>query len=99
MNKTYSFLIVKTEFSEKIIKIIIEEFLKERSKKNAVIFSRKSRITQCFNCYKYDHIEKMCKNFTKCDHCAKSHETNRCNKDEIKITHKCIICEQTKHQI
>ena len=99
MSKTYFSLIVKTEFSEKINRIIIEKFLKEKSKKNAVIFSRKSKITQCFNCYEYDHIEKMCKNFTKCDHCAKNHETNRCNKNEIKITHKCINCEQTKHQI
>ena len=85
--------------SEKINRIITEEFLEGGSKKNAVIFSRESRITQCFNCYEYDHIEKMCKNSTKCDHCAESHETNRCSKDEIKITHKCINCEQTKHQV
>ena len=99
MSKTYSSLIVETEFSEKINRIIIEEFLKEESRKNAVIFSRESRIIQCFNCYKYDHIEKMCKNLTKCDHCAESHETNRCSKDEIEITHRCINCEQTEHQI
>ena len=99
MSKTYSFLIIETEFSKEINRIIIEKFLKEESKKNAVIFSRENKIIQCFNCYEYDHIEKMCKNFTKCDHCAKSHETNRCNKDEIEITHKCINCEQTEHQV
>ena len=99
MNKTYSFLIIETEFSKKINKIIIEEFLIEKSRKIAVIYSRKSKIIQCFDCYEYDHIEKMCKNFTKCDHCAKSHETNRCSKDEIEITHRCINCEQTEHQI
>ena len=75
MNKTYFFVIIKTEFSKKINRIIIEEFLKEKSKKNAVIFSRKNKITQCFDCYKYDHIEKMCKNFTKCDElCRKSRD-------------------------
>ena len=99
MNKTYSSLIIKTEFSEKINKIIIEEFLKEKNKKKAVIFSRKNKIIQCFNCYKYNHIEKICKNFTKCDYCAKNQKTNRCNKNKIKITHRCINCEQTKHQI
>ena len=99
MRKTYFLLIIKTKFSEKINRIIIEELLKEKSKKNAVIFFRNCRIIQCFNCYKYDHIEKMCKNFMKCDHCAENHETNRCSKDEIEITHKCINCEQTKHQI
>ena len=99
MKKTYCFLIVETEFSEKINRIIIEEFLKEKSKKKAVIFSKECRIIQYFNCYEYDYIEKMCKNFMKCDHCAENHETNRCNKDEIKITHKCINCEQTEHQV
>ena len=97
MKKAYFSLIIKTKFSEKINIIIIEKFLKEESNKNAVIFSQKCKITQCFNCYEYDYIEKMCKNFMKCDNCAENHETNRCNKDEIKITHKCINCEQTKH--
>ena len=99
MKITYSFLIIEAKFSKKINKIIIEKFLTKKSKKNAVIFSQKCKIIQCFNCYEYDHIEKMCKNFMKCDHCAESHETKRCNKDEITITHKCINCEQTKHQI
>ena len=35
----------------------------------------------------------------KCDYCVKSHETNRCNKNEIEITHKYINCEQTKRQV
>ena len=99
MKKTYSSLIIETKFSKEINKIIIEEFLKKKSKKNAVIFFRNCRITQCFNCYEYDHIEKTCKNFMKCDHCVKNHETNRCSKNEMKITHKCINCEQTKHQV
>ena len=63
------------------------------------MFVKKCKIVQCFNCYKYKHIDKKCKNVIKCDHCAKKHETNKCNKDEIKITHKCINCKQTKHQV
>ena len=42
-------------------------------------------------------MDKKLKNGTKCDYCAKKHETNRRNKNEIKIIHKCINCEQTKH--
>ena len=48
---------------------------------------------------KNEHIDKKCKNVTKYDYHVKKHETNRCNKDEIKITHKCINCEETNHQI
>ena len=39
----------------------------------------------------------MCKNVKKCDYYAERHNINRCNKDEIKITHKCLNCEQIKH--
>ena len=98
LKKAYFLLIIKTEFSKKINRIITKKLLKKESRKNAMIFSRKCRIIQCFNCYEYDHIEKMCKNVKKCDHCAKRHDTNRCSKDEIEITHKCINCEQTEHQ-
>ena len=38
MRKSYFSLIIKTEFSEKNNKIIIEKFLKERNKKNTMIF-------------------------------------------------------------
>ena len=99
LKKTYFFLIVETEFSKEINKIITKKNLKEKSRKDAIIFSRKCKITQCFNGYEYDHIEKMSKNVKKCEHCAKKHDTNRCSKDERKITHKCVNCEQTKHQI
>ena len=98
LNKIISSLITETKFSEQINRIIIEKFLK-KSKKDAVKFVRKCRITQCFNCYENDHIDKKCKNVTKCDHCAERHDTNRCNKNEIEIIHECVNCEQTKHQI
>ena len=90
---------IETKFSEQINRIIIEKILKEKSKKNAVKFVRKCKIIQCFNCYKYEHIDKKCKNITKCNHCAERHDTNQCNKNEIKIIHKCVNCELTKHQI
>ena len=99
LKKIFFFLIIEIEFSKKTNRIITEKFLKEKSRKNAIIFSKECKITQCFNCYEYEHIEKMCKNLTKCDHCVKKHQTNRCSKDEIKIIHKCINCEQTEHQV
>ena len=95
LKKSYFSSIVKTEFSKKKL----QKFLEKNFKKNIIIFSRKCKITQHFNCYEYDYIEKMCKNVKKCERCAKRHDTNRCSKDEIKITHKCVNCEQTKHQI
>ena len=63
------------------------------------MFVKKCIMIKCFNYYEYEHIDKKCKNVIKCNHCAKKQETNKCSKDGIKITHKCINCEQTKHQV
>ena len=61
------------------------------------MFVKECRVIQCFNCYKYNHIDKKCKNVTKCDHCAKKLKTNRCNKNKIEIIKKCINRKQRKH--
>ena len=62
-------------------------------KKIVILFSGKCKTFECFNCYKYDYIEKMCKNVKKYEHFAKKHNTNRCNKKEVKITHKFVNCK------
>ena len=92
-------LILKTKFAKKVNRTIFRNFWKKNKKKNAMMFVKKCRIIQCFNCYKYEHIDKKYKNVMKCNQRAKKHKTNRCNKNEIKIIYRCINCEQTKYQI
>ena len=99
LRKAISSLIIKTEFSKKVNRFIVETLLKKKNKKNAMMFVKECKIIQYFNCYEYEHIDKKCKNVTKCNHCAKKHETNKCNKNEVEIIHKFINCEHTKHQI
>ena len=97
LEKAILLLIVETELSKKFNRIIFEKFLKESSRKNAMMFVKECKMIQCFNCYEYEHIDKKCKNVMKCDHCAKKHEMNKCSKNEVKIIHKCINCKQTKY--
>lgn len=54
---------------------------------------------QCFNCYRYGHLAKYCKNKSKCRNCcSEEHQTDDCQED----TH-CLNCHQynsrfnTKH--
>ena len=80
-------------------RVIFKILLKKINKKDVMLFVNKCTIIQCFNCYKYEHIDEKCKNVMKCNYYAKKYDKNRCNKNEIKIMNKCINCEQTKQQI
>lgn len=57
-------------------------------------FSGDCIIAQCFNCYGYDHIAKMCKNKQVCGFCGipRSHETNSCGKKHEPRQHMCVNC-------
>lgn len=49
------------------------------------------RITRCYKCNGYNHIQKNCKALTpSCAHCAGPHETNTCDKKEQPP--KCTNC-------
>jgi hypothetical protein len=46
------------------------------------------QITQCFNCYQYGHLAKMCRNIQQCGFCAgANHATNDCMKKEDGTLH------------
>ncbi|KAG5870351.1 hypothetical protein JTB14_016118 [Gonioctena quinquepunctata] len=52
------------------------------------------RISRCFECQKFGHIQTACKSEVACSHCADKHETRECpNKDGPK---KCINCIRAK---
>ena len=45
IEKNNFFSIIETEFSKKTNRIITKKFLKEKSRKNAIIFSKECKIT------------------------------------------------------
>jgi hypothetical protein len=48
----------------------------------------KCQIMQCFNCYQYRHLAKMCCNTQRCGFCAgTNHATNDCMKKEDSMQH------------
>jgi hypothetical protein len=50
-------------------------------------------VTQCFRCYGFGHIARMCRNIPKCGFCADpGHHTNDCTVKEYPAKHQCVSC-------
>ncbi len=63
-------------------RLMNHEIIESYQKCSCEYFERVSRIVQCFNCYKFDHIAKSCRNDSFCHKCDKEHKSKECSKDE-----------------
>ena len=55
-------------------------------------------VTQCFKCYQYGHVARVCQNLLRCGCCAAlGHVANDCLRKDDKSKHRCINC-RGKHQ-
>jgi hypothetical protein len=89
--KQLSSLIVKIHSVEQINRLIREDFLHEYSQISCELFINNCRIKQCFNCQRYDHIDKICRHERQCSVCVESHNDSTC---KISIDKKkCVNCE------
>jgi hypothetical protein len=84
-------LIVKIHSAEQINRLIKNDFLHEYSQISCELFVNNCRIKQCFNCQRYDHIDKICRYERRCSVCVESHNDSTC---KISIDKKkCVNCE------
>ncbi len=89
--KELSSLIVKIHSAEQINRLIKDDFLHEYSQISCELFVNNCRIKQCFNCQRYDHIDKICRHERRCSVCVESHNDSTC---KISINKKkCANCE------
>jgi hypothetical protein len=89
--KKLSSLIVKIYSAEQINRLIKDDFLHEYSQISCELFVNNCRIKQCFNCQRYDHIDKICRHERRCSVCVESHNDLTC---KILIDKKkCVNCE------
>jgi hypothetical protein len=76
--KELSSLIVKIHSAEQINRLIKNDFLHEYSQISCELFVNNCRIKQCFNCQRYDHIDKICRHERRCSICVESHNDSTC---------------------
>ncbi len=89
--KELSSLIVKIHSAEQINRLIRDDLLHEYSQISCELFVNNCRIKQCFNCQRYDHIDKIYRHERRCSVCVESHNDSTC---KISIDkRKCANCE------
>jgi hypothetical protein len=56
-------------------------------------YSGECTVTQCFQCYQYGHVARMCRNTPRCGFCAApGYATNDCIAKEDRAKHQCVSC-------
>ncbi len=91
-SKKYFSLIMKVYSAATINRLIKEKLLDEYSHRTCEYFDKNCRLKQCFNCQRYDHIEKSCKYERRCAACANSHNDSTCTTSIER--RKCINCDE-----
>ncbi len=75
-----------------INRLIKEKLLDEYSHRTCEYFDKNCRLKQCFNCQRYDHIEKSCKYERRCAACANSHNDSTCTTSIER--RRCVNCDE-----
>jgi hypothetical protein len=91
-DKKYSSLIMKIYNAKTINRLIQKELFDEYSHRTCEYFDKDCRLKQCFNCQRYEHINKSCKYSRRCATCANFHNESVCNTSIEK--RKCVNCEK-----
>jgi hypothetical protein len=89
--KTYSSFILETASPETANKIIARGLIHEGEIKTCVRYLAEGRVTRCFNCQRYGHIGRACKNPAACAECAENHTIDKCTKGP-EAKRKCVSC-------
>ncbi len=91
-NKKYFSLIMKIYNAATINRLIKKKLLNEYSHRTCEYFDKNCKLKQCFNCQRYDHIEKSCKYERRCAACASSHNDSTCTTSIER--RKCVNCDE-----
>jgi hypothetical protein len=94
--KKLSSLIVKTHNAKQTNRLIKNDLLHEYSQISCELFVSNCRIKQCFNCQRYDHIDKICRHERRCSVCAKSHDDSTC---KVSINKRKCVNYENNHSI
>lgn len=96
--KTYSTLHMEVATAEMANRLITEGLMKDYEIKDCKRFTSGYTMTQCFNCQKYGHIRKSCRNPTACGHCAGGYQSKECNLEATGQYRWCAVCSEKGHE-
>jgi hypothetical protein len=96
--KQFSSLIVEVDCARTANRMILEGVLLQYELKTVELYDPRSRITQCFNCQKYDgHKSRTCRSSTRCGNCGGEHPTKECACKSPTARRRCAACQGGDH--
>jgi hypothetical protein len=91
--KATTCLIIDVASPEQANTLIDEGLLFHSELKECELYHGDCRITQCYNCQRYGHTARICRNQKKCGICAApGHDDKACNFREDATRHRCVNC-------
>ena len=93
--KPFASMIVELRTAEMANALLDKGAIEGRKELDVTYFETAARITMCFNCHKYGHFAKECKNKEWCHNCGGNHSPNACGKP--KGAH-CPSCKSDTHK-
>ncbi len=95
--KRYFTLHMKIIIVEMINRMFFENLMKIFEIKECELFIKNCILQQCFNCQKYEHIEKHCRIVVVCEKCVMKHHINECDSSIIEKYKMCETCKNREH--
>ncbi len=95
--KRYFTLHMKIIIVEMINRMLFENLMKIFEIKKCEPFIKNCILRQCFNCQKYEHIEKHCRIVVVCEKCVMRHHINECDSSITEKYKMCETCEDREH--
>jgi hypothetical protein len=95
--KRYFTLHMKIIIVKMINRMLFENFMKIFEIKKCERFIKNCILRQCFNCQKYEHIEKHCRIVVVCKKCVMKHHISECDSSITEKYKMCETCEDREH--
>jgi hypothetical protein len=78
-------------------RVLIKNLMKIFEIKKCERFIKNCILRQCFNCQKYEHIEKHCRIVVVCEKCVMKHRISECDSTITEKYKMCEACEDREH--
>ena len=95
-NKSHSSLIIEVASEEMANRLIDYGIIESYGEHDCEYFEKGCRVLQCFNCFKFGHVARSCKNKPFCHKCGGDHTPDTCITQPERMC--CASCKEGNHK-
>jgi len=97
-NKIYGLIILELSSAKKANLVIKKGLVKGYDIKTCELFDKNCKITQYFNCQRYNYIKKAYKKRIICGFCTGNHNIKNCETKKDQSKKNCVIYKNKGHE-